>query len=279
MVFAMLIGSHNYGINLGFILTFLLAGIGVSALLQTWRNLVGLEISPGMVEPVFCGEIANFPILLHNNRVTTRPGVQLKPDKLPIKSSIEQSVATDLPNNQNILVNCPLRPERRGNFAPQRWTVFTYFPVELFYSWAYFHTQQKCMVYPKPIESDIPLNQLFKSNISNGIETEDNIDFFGHRKYVPGDNLNRLDWKALARGRGYLIKKFLKTEGDDIWLNWEDVNSEDKEEILSILCRGIIELSKLNTPFGLSIPGTRIEPGNNDIHRGECLTALALFEQ
>ena len=58
MVIAMLIGSNNYGVNLGFMLTFLLAGIGLSAMIQTWRNLVHLEIVEANVDPVFCGESA-----------------------------------------------------------------------------------------------------------------------------------------------------------------------------------------------------------------------------
>ena len=47
MLLAMLVGSLNYGSNLGFLYTFLLAGIGLSTILETWRNLLGLQVHGG----------------------------------------------------------------------------------------------------------------------------------------------------------------------------------------------------------------------------------------
>src|SRR5665647_1647431 len=58
----MLIGSINYNLSLGYILTFLLASMALVAILHTFRNLVHLHITPGRVEPVFAGEIAWFEL-------------------------------------------------------------------------------------------------------------------------------------------------------------------------------------------------------------------------
>ena len=72
MVVAMFVGSNNYEINLGFALTFLLTGIGFATMLQSWRNLVKLEITEARLDPVFCGETAIFNLLLHNNSSMSR---------------------------------------------------------------------------------------------------------------------------------------------------------------------------------------------------------------
>src|SRR5688500_9890592 len=56
------LGSINYALSLGFILTFLLASLTISAMLHTWRNLAGLRVAPGKTAPVFAGETARFAI-------------------------------------------------------------------------------------------------------------------------------------------------------------------------------------------------------------------------
>ncbi len=62
----LLIASINYSLSLGYLLTFLLAGMGGIAMLHTFRNLLRLAISPGKVEPVFAGDTAHFAIVLAN---------------------------------------------------------------------------------------------------------------------------------------------------------------------------------------------------------------------
>ena len=56
----LLVGSINYALQLGFALTFLLAGLGLVAMVHTTRNLARLTVSAGRAEPVFAGEAAQF---------------------------------------------------------------------------------------------------------------------------------------------------------------------------------------------------------------------------
>src|SRR5882724_9792791 len=62
----MLIGSINYNLSLGYVLTFLLAGLGVVSILHTFRNLAHLYVSAGRVAPVFAGDSARFHIVVEN---------------------------------------------------------------------------------------------------------------------------------------------------------------------------------------------------------------------
>ena len=48
-------GSDIYQRSLGYILTFLLAGMGVVSILHTYRNLAHIAVSAGRVEPAFAG--------------------------------------------------------------------------------------------------------------------------------------------------------------------------------------------------------------------------------
>jgi len=62
----LLVGSINYALQLGFALTFLLAGMGLAGMVHTTRNLARLAVSAGRAEPVFAGEAAQFRLYLEN---------------------------------------------------------------------------------------------------------------------------------------------------------------------------------------------------------------------
>ena len=271
MVIAMLIGANNYGINLAFALTFFLTGLGFSGMLLTWHNLVHLKISPENVDPVYCEEDAAFSVYLQNHRPGNRSGLQLRIG--------ETSGAADLTGNSSKSLICKISSIRRGYLDAGRWTLFTYFPLGMFYAWAYFDTGQACLVYPKPADSSIPLENLFRPQFLDALLTDENADFRGHNLYQPGDNLKRLDWKAFARGRGKLVKDFRKHQQDDFWLRWSDVLASDTEEVLGILCRAVIELEQAGIEFGMEIPTAAIKPGSGPDHKSHCLLTLALFPQ
>src|SRR5690349_23895512 len=78
MVFAMLLGSINYGASLGFALTFLLAGLGLVVMHHCHNNLLGAEIKFLGAAPVFAGERAEFKIAVGNDAAAARLEIELK---------------------------------------------------------------------------------------------------------------------------------------------------------------------------------------------------------
>jgi len=73
----MLVGSINYALSLGFVLTFLLVGLGLNAMIYTFRNLARLSVSGGRVQPVFVGDTASFPVHLENPGHISRHAIGL----------------------------------------------------------------------------------------------------------------------------------------------------------------------------------------------------------
>lgn len=73
----MLIGAINYNLSLGHALVFLLAGLGLVAMVHTFRNLVALRLSPGRVLPVFAGDTAHFQVVLENSYGHPRLSLEL----------------------------------------------------------------------------------------------------------------------------------------------------------------------------------------------------------
>ena len=74
----MLLGALNYGSNLGFFYTFLLSGIGLATMLQTWRNLLGLGLTTGRCKPVFAGQMIQYIVFIENNSRFERPAIELQ---------------------------------------------------------------------------------------------------------------------------------------------------------------------------------------------------------
>src|SRR5215471_19881124 len=68
----MLIASMNYALSLGFALTFLISGLVASALLQTFRNLSGIAVSPLAAGQGFVGTEVDFTLSFANSRSERR---------------------------------------------------------------------------------------------------------------------------------------------------------------------------------------------------------------
>src|SRR2546422_270240 len=73
----MLIGSINYNLSLGYVLTFLLAGVGIVSILHTFRNLAHLYVSAGRVAPVFARDTAQFELVFENKSDFDRHSLEL----------------------------------------------------------------------------------------------------------------------------------------------------------------------------------------------------------
>jgi len=114
----MLVGAINYNLSLGHALVFLLAGMGATTILHTFRNLAQLQIRPGRSQPVFAGESARFGIVLDNLRHASRPAIRLK---LPGQNPVE----IEIPESGSIEVTLEMPSARRGWLVLPRITLET----------------------------------------------------------------------------------------------------------------------------------------------------------
>ena len=76
-VAVMLVGSVNYANSLGYLLTFLLASVGLVSLLHTYRNLAGLSIRMSDPQPVFAGNGLAIPLAIDNRKGAERIAVSI----------------------------------------------------------------------------------------------------------------------------------------------------------------------------------------------------------
>lgn len=273
MLLAMLLGSSNYGSNPGFLLTFLLAGIAMAALFQTWKNLCGLELSTGIAEPVFCGNDASLNIQLQHTDASPRCGIEVYADgNMP-----KQPGLIDLTAEDQSTIRIALPTNRRGWMRSVKVVVASRYPLGLFRAWAYAVADIQCLVYPVPASHAAGASAgRDKTGISEALDKGDE-DFVGHRRYQDGDNITHIDWKALARARGTLTKHFAAPANEQVWLRWDSQAEAETEQRISALTRAVLDLDASSFSYGLELPGRSIEPSQGAAHRHRCLQELALL--
>ena len=99
-VLVMLIASINFQLNMGYLLTFLLAGSATAGMLAGHATLRGLTLHLRMPEPVFAGQHCVLRVQLHNPTRAARYGVGLtlaaQADSAGLCSTVAGTAALDI---------------------------------------------------------------------------------------------------------------------------------------------------------------------------------------
>jgi len=267
----MLIGSINYNLSLGYVLTFLLAGMGIVSILHTFRNLAHLYVSAGRVEPVFAGDTARFELHLENRRDVPRHSIALVCGK--------GSALCEVPAHRTETTTVPVKAARRGWLQLPRVTLDTRYPMGLFRAWSYVRPDMRAIVYPKPDDALLPLPRAVPDMgdaMNAGTGTD---DFFGLRLYQSGDSPRHIAWKAVARGETLLTKVFTGRASMEMWFDWKDLPPGlDTEARLSRLARWVLLAHASGLRYGVKLPGVELPLGSSDAHEQACLRELALYD-
>lgn len=272
VILLMLLGSVNYDLSLGFILSFLLGASGIQSMLHTFRNLANLRISAGRVAPVFAGETAEFHIRIANAARMPRYSVAVTRDR-------DTADYVDVPADGEAVATVPVPALRRGWLRPGRITLFTFFPVGLFRAWSYADLDIHCLVYPAPANPGLPLPRLQAGDGKGGAQGLGQDEFTGLRPYRPGDSPRHVAWKAVARNDLLMTKQFAGRVAAELWLSWDQLPPElDSERRLEHLARWVLDADAEGLAYGLRLPGSVIPIDSGAAHRAECLRALALHE-
>jgi len=270
MLFAMLLGSLQYGANLGFALTFLLAGLGLVAMNHCHNNLLGITVRFTGAEPVFVGQ--EIRIRLHFASSAPTP-------RLDILATNHGSTAgpLDLPSGSTADLFLHERAVRRGMASLGRFSVSTRFPGNLFRAWSWIHMDARALVYPSPAPPGRPLPVGKDTSGPRAATSQEEDDFVGLREATPHDPPRQLAWKAFARTDQLLVKQFAGGSEQPCLFEFDDLTDLDVESRLSQLTRWCLDAAESQRSFGLVLPGQTIPLGRGDRHLHTCLRALALY--
>ena len=277
----LLLASINYQLNLGYVLTFLLAGSGVVSMHITHNTLRGLQMHLRTASPVFAGESALIEVVLAapaNDR-QARHGIGLKCDA----AGDEHLSWIDVPAGGQAKAHIGFTATRRGLMPLPTLAIHTRFPLGLFRAWTIWRPASSCLVYPRPEHPAAPLpTALPSAGQSTQRRASGQGDTEGVRSYRRGDSPRIVVWRKAAKlmeaGGSLLSRDTSSALQQQLWLDWQATGPLDPEARLSRLTAWVLRADQIGLAYGLQLPGLSLAPDHGDSHRRQCLEALALWQ-
>ncbi len=278
----LLVASINYQLNLGYLLTFLLAGSAVTGMHVCHGTLRGLAMNLIAPPAHFAGAAAIFDVKLTNTRRSVRHGIGLSVLNPPgVKSELHWAW-TDVPAQGSSSVQVAFTPTRRGLHRLPTLTAETRFPLGTFRVWTIWRPAAQVLVYPAPERQPPPLppGEPRSGAASATARVHSSGDFDSVRSYRRGDPLKLVMWKKAAKadeqGNGLVVRDAQQAQRHELWLDFVQAGSLDIEGRLARLCAWVLQADKLGLSYGLRLPGVQIKPSSGEAHKRVCLEALAL---
>ena len=267
----MLLTSLNYGLSLGFAITFLLAGLVAATLLHAFRNLAGIEIRPLAASETFAGGRIAFTL--------SATGGERTREAIEIRSAGTDVAVADLPAGSAATLRIERAAPSRGPLALGRVTLSSTQPMGLWRAWSYVHFPLAGIVYPEPEPGAPPLPRGAHGHDASAPGMGEESEFSGLRDYQPGDAPHPRPGKAVARGARGVTKVLERPRrGGAITLDWAALPaSADTETRLSRLTAWVLAAERAARPFALRIPGAALPVAADRDHRRAALTLLAMF--
>jgi uncharacterized protein (DUF58 family) len=277
MLVVMLIGSINYQLNLGYLLTFLLAGCGGVSMHLTHANLKGLTMRLRPMAPVFAGDPASLEVVL-TSPDSRRHGVGIS--FFDTRRFGWRQGFTDVPAHGSVSARLAMVPERRGRHKVPTMTIETRFPLGLFRAWTVWRPAGEVLAWPRP-ESPAPALPGAQPAPGEGRHQRrhEGGEFDGVRAWRPGDSLRQVVWKKAARTGELVSRDASAAIRRELWLDWNGARppTGGVEARLSRLTAWILAAERAGQPWGVRLPGRDVPPALGDAHRLAVLEVLALW--
>jgi uncharacterized protein (DUF58 family) len=271
----MLVASINYQLNLGYVLTFLLAGAGGVSMHLTHGTLRGLTLHLRPALPVFAGESAVLDVVINN------PGGQRHALALRFqdRERAGRSFAwCDVPAQGQEVTHVGLVPAQRGWHEVPPLVVETVFPFGLFRAWTVWRPATRVLAWPRP-ETPAPAlppaspvpGELALARRAQGYELD------GVRFYRRGDSMRQVVWKKVAKSGQLVSRESTAAAGQELWLDWAGTASGDAERRLSRLAAWVQTADRGGVAYGVRLPGREVPTGHGEAHRRAALDLLATW--
>ena len=266
----LLIASINYQLNLGSLLTFLLAGSAAAGMVVCHNTLRGLTLHLLPPQPLFAGGLAVLDVKLVNPRRTPRHAIGVA-----LLDTDNWSWA-DAPAQSESAVQVSFKPARRGLHRVPTLTAETRFPLGTVRVWTVWRPAAPGLVYPAP-EAQPPALPPGEPRAGTGVAAGARAsgEFDGVRGYQRGDPMKLIVWKKFAKSGELVSRDTAHMQRQELWLDFARAGALDAEARLSRLTAWVLLADAQGLDYGLRLPGIEIKPGSGAAQRLRCLEALA----
>ncbi|OZB46359.1 MAG: hypothetical protein B7X46_00650 [Thiomonas sp. 15-66-11] len=272
----LLVAAINYQLNLGYLLTFLLAGSALASLHVTHNNVRGLALAARLSDDAvfYAGQPAALRLQLHSPG-RQRWGLLAAPDGQGFH-------AVDVDRDATLDFALPWTPRARGHQPWPRLVVESRYPLGLWRAWSVWRPGASIWVYPAPETPApaLPAQRHVRSEGQNIARLTPGDELDDLRTYRRGDPLRHVVWKKTNADDLIVRTATPATALPERWLDWNDLPATQALEArLSRLCAWVLAAQRNPQPFGLRLPGHEIAPGSGAAHTRRCLRVLATYGQ
>lgn len=271
VVLVMIMASMNYGLNLGYALSFMMVGLFASCLLSTYMNLTQLRVQSARTTDSYAGQALEFTIKLTETRNRTRHSITVSTDGAHNR--------VDIKANTSNVANLRVKGHQRGLINLGRITLSSDFPLGLWRGWGYVHAPITAYVYPHP-ETDAPALADDSSEQGDALTTQSGErEFKQLKRYQETDSPGSVAWKQVAKGGSWYSKEFEpEYKNKSSTIRWKDTPSlATTEQRLSRMCAWVQSAEASATPYSFEMPGITRNRQHGPAHLKECLRHLAAY--
>jgi uncharacterized protein (DUF58 family) len=279
LLLALLVGAINYQLNLGYLLTFMLAGVGVMSMHLTHRNLRHLRLALQPIEPAHAEGVASLKLVLSVEQAE-RYAIALWCEGDDQKHASLVDVQPQSPTQTTL--SMPLNT--RGWQPVQRISLETRFPLGLWRAWSHWRplgAGAQVLVYPK-LESHPPALPYWQENTAN---PEDNSskkplhtgEYDGVRPYRTGDAMKRVVWKKFAKADELVSRDDLSANAAALLLDYNSLAGLDTEARLSRLAAWVMACERQGLAFALNLGAQHLPRDEGGAQTHAALRMLALY--
>lgn len=256
-----------------FMMLFMLAAVGLVAMIYTHNNVVNLQLSAHSSSPVFVGEVARFPVTITNPSNKPRHSVWF------VCAGFHQVMTIDKSGSETITAELPTL--QRGYYVCEPIILSSQFPIGVLFCWSKrFISGQRCLVYPQPLDL-VPLTEdgsAAGKQETNQVVITGNEDYRGMKAYQAGDRIRDIHWPSVAKTQRLVTLEYENQSFASQNLSWFALpNNMPVEDKLSQLCFWVMQAERQKVRYQLELPGNTIEFDTGNTHYHECLRTLALW--
>lgn len=266
----LLIGSINYQLNLGYLLTFLLAGSAAAGMVVCHNTLRGLRLHLLPPKPLFAGGLAVLDVRLDNARRAPRHAIGVA------LLDTEHWSWADVPAQGQATVQVSFKPARHGLHRVPTLTAETRFPLGTFRVWTVWRPASQVLVWPapEPLPPALPPGEPRSgAGLAGGARASGEFD--GVRTYQRGDPMKLIVWKKFAKSDELVSRDTLHMQRQELWLDFARLGGLDVESRIARLTAWVLIADEQGLDYGLRLPGVEIAPAGGLAQRLRCLEALA----
>lgn len=280
VIVVMILVGATYNNNLIYLLGFFLFSVFVSSMVQTHNNIKDVRVEVTEIEDTFEGEAAKVSLLFRNESGRLKQTLRIIPRKKAMRAEIPGKLDV-LSKRDSARSYFFLPVQKRGKYQLKDLTLYTVYPMGLFYSWKFVKADAEYYVYPKAVDARIrpavkPIEELQQFTKSKG-SLDFQEDFRDHRALFPGESEHHVDWKVFAKTKEKMVKTFESPAGAIQSFSLGKVRSLPLEAALSQLSYWIQNANRKNQVFELELSEETTAADQGVGHARHCLRKLASY--